>query len=101
MADKTVRDHVIELLKTAISDLERGDRVDALDQISMAQRAIRATFPGAPHDLTIEQITRNCKFGSWRLNEFLDDGVLDVAGYTAERFLIEATNLINNRLKGV
>ncbi len=41
----TVQKHAIELLKTAISDLSRGDRIDALDSIRFAQETIKKTLP--------------------------------------------------------
>ena len=41
---ETVQEHAIKMLKTAISDLSRGDRIDALDSIRMAQQTINKTI---------------------------------------------------------
>lgn len=39
------RDKAILFLQTAIQDLERGDRIDALDSIRMAQKIISESLP--------------------------------------------------------
>ncbi len=36
---------VINLLTTAIEDLRRGDRIDALDMIRIAEKKIRDSLP--------------------------------------------------------
>lgn len=102
----TVQEHIISLLETALSDIKRGDRIDTLDTLAMAQRAIRETLPKSEdyvllrrHDLSPSDIARRCKFGSWRIDEFLDHDTLDAAGYTAERFVVELTDLCNRRLR--
>lgn len=42
---KTCKRSIVSLLRQAITDIERGDRIDALDSIDMAARKIRSTLP--------------------------------------------------------
>lgn len=49
--------------------------------------------------LSIDTIAKNCKLGSFRVEEFLDSEVLEATGYTPERFLLEVHDLMTRRLK--
>lgn len=42
---KTIQQQAISLLRTAIDDLKRGDRIDALDCIAMVQSKIEESMP--------------------------------------------------------
>jgi hypothetical protein len=46
-AQNDARDKCRRLLTTALHDLNRGDRTDALDAIRMAQRELRESMPAA------------------------------------------------------